>query len=202
MPSKPVGLSSKGPAKSGDQKALPPIGGSPVVLPGIAAKAANAVVSRIIAKAISKHGGDAERVGQQVADDVASHLTKAEVPVKPPTSVTVKTQPNSPSNITSMAGGRGGASLTKDVSYVRKGTSPAQAASSQKGLDVVRSNKIGAAAESARKASIDVSSSAVQTGFSAGQGVGKVKGFVAGAATGVAGTLAAKKISDKNKKGK
>jgi len=159
-----------GSASTATTKNLPkPLSGSPIVVPVKAASEAAVAVKAIIDKAIAKHGADnAQAVGNQVASDMGKILKKPVVEVKPMESTTVKPLKGSGTKVIQSDGMTSNMGNVKNITYVKKGTSAEQAASSQRGLNTARSNKINAAGSSAKSAAAPVVSQALKTGLKVG----------------------------------
>ena len=131
---------------------------------GIAGK----IVSRIVQKAVAKHGADAIKVGEDVSKALAEHLKKPVVEAKEAGVVTVKPLKGTPSSTTGTSGSRAISSSTKDISYVKPGISEVKAIKSQQGLQAARQNTLDVGKTSGTNAAVSISAKAATTGVKAG----------------------------------
>ena len=142
------------------------------------ASAAGKIVSKIVEAAVTKHGNDAVKVGAQVAKDLGEHIKPSIVNAKSAEVTSAKVLKGTPSTTTSTTGARSVANSTNSISYVKSGTTEAQALKRTQGLATARQNTINAGSSSATSASKGLLAQGAKTGAK----IGGAAGIVAGAA--------------------
>jgi len=152
---------------------------APIVGVAIGA-AARAVAKKAITRAGSK---EATKIGQKVGQKVAESIKAPKYPSAKGKAKTAITQGKSVT--TSAKGSRSVSPDTKMVQYKTKDLSEAQRAGLAKAAETKRTKTIVTAASTAKKAATPI------------VGKAKIKGFVAGAATGTAATTAVNKAKKK-----
>ena len=149
----------------------PPLQGSPIALLGLAEKGAataGKIVSKIVQNAVSKHGNDAVKVGEQVAKDLGEHIKPSIVNARNAEITSANVLKGTPSTTGSTTGSRSVVNSTESINYVKPGISQAQADSSTRGLATARQNTLNVGKTSGTKAAINISTKAATTGVKAG----------------------------------